>query len=353
MHEIYVTRDGKASMAFVGETPWHDLGNRLTKGAPISTWKREAGFVWTADMATPEFLRADGTRGTVDNRRVIYRSDTGAPLSIMGDGYKPVQPGEVIEFFRDLTEEQGFHLHTAGVLRGGQKLWAMASNDTSDEVVPGDRVKGNVLLTTSLDGTSPTIAGFTSVRVVCANTLGIALGQGLRDANGVRLTGRRGMGRTSHRSVFDAAAVKREIGLVRETFAEFMEHMRNLAAVKINPILARDVLRNVFGQPILTKSISAGAADANPIIVGNEAKSILDRISREQKSVARCLALYGGEARGADHPGVKGTAWGLLNAVTEHVDFEQGRARDSRLDSAWFGRGADFKAATLDALLAL
>ncbi|MFX9212966.1 DUF932 domain-containing protein, partial [Acinetobacter baumannii] len=58
--------------------------------------------------------------------KVLFRSDTQAPLSVVSQRYQVVQPQEILEFYRDLTEVSGFELETAGVLKGGKKFWALA-----------------------------------------------------------------------------------------------------------------------------------------------------------------------------------------------------------------------------------
>ena len=374
-HEIYTASNGQASMAFVAQTPWHHLGQQLTEGAPITIWTKEAGFDWEALAATPTFTRADGSIGEFGDKAVIYRSDTGAPLSVMGDRYKIVQPREVLGFFDSLIKDQGFQLHTAGVLCGGNKLWALAKNGHGGEVVKGDKVRQFLMLSTSLDGSSPTTAAFTEVRIVCANTLRMAMGK-LDKKNTVRV---------SHRSVFDADHVKAQLGLAGDMWQHFMQSAQALADKPCNLEEAREILRGIFGQPVSTRRVvdSAEVAAAAPLPATLDAShtfaALLDRpvrvlavempaigdggkgefaallstgAMREQKSVARSLELFDGAGRGANHPGVKGTRWGLLNAITEHVDHEMGRTADSRLDSAWFGRGDAFKQSAFAALTA-
>lgn len=137
-HELSLRADGSAAMAFVGETPWHGLGQSVTKGASIGVWAKEAGMDWTAKEAEVQFSVPLAGRGinqkqlldlkSFPSSKVIYRSDTGEGLATVGSKYESVQPLDMLEFFRDLTEGGGWHIHTAGVLRGGRKLWAMASN---------------------------------------------------------------------------------------------------------------------------------------------------------------------------------------------------------------------------------
>lgn len=358
-HDI-TTINGKASMAFTGATPWHGLGQRLTEGAPLEVWREQAGFDWSALSSPVRFVDTAGETHVMPDRQVIYRSDTGAPLSVMGDSYKIVQPGEVIEFFRDLSESGGWHLHTAGVLRGGRKMWALARNHTEGEVAPGDKVRGNLLIATSLDGSMPTVAAMTAVRVVCANTLKIAL-SGAFEQRGSHLgkvkDGERAM-KVSHRSQFDADACKRELGVARTAFEDFMGAARIMAAQSIELDEARAILRRVFGQPTTGKREAAPLSGSIAPAVSIDGAGLLSSLLaksptgqvREQRSVARCLALFGGEGRGANAEGSAGTRWGLFNAVTEHVDHEMGRSADTRLDSAWFGRGHEFKSQVLELL---
>lgn len=345
-HEIATQTNGKAAMAYVGQTPWHGLGQKVTQGAPIETWMQEAGFDWKAVKADVLY-RPEGVTSplTMPGSSVIYRDDSQTPLAVVGSDYQIVQPREVLEFFRDLTESGGWHIHTAGILREGRKLWALARNHTEGFVGQGhDKVRGNLLMATSLDGSMKTHCGMTAIRVVCANTVRAAL-----SADGHNMV------KVSHRSVFDADAVKAELGLARESFELFMQRARKLAESPVGQDLARDVLRELFGKPTILEAepvkVAAGTID------GSEFKQLLARpVStpkvRENRNVSAALELFNGAGMGADMPTAQGTAWGLLNAVTQHVDHAMGRGPNTRLDSAWFGKGADLKTKAMELLLA-
>jgi phage/plasmid-like protein (TIGR03299 family) len=347
-HELSIKANGNAEMAYVGSTPWHGLGQQVTQGASIGVWQKEAGMDWEALSATPEITHCEGLEDGVtlgfSDYQALYRSDTRAPLAIVGANYKLVQPRAVLEFFRDLTETGGWHIHTAGVLRGGRKLWAMASNGEGSSIEPwrkdakkADRINQNLLLATSLDGSMKTIAALTAVRVVCANTLALAL----RD-NGEKV-------QVSHRNIFDPAAIKRAIGLSHDSFAAFIKAAREMADTPIKLDESLEVLRGIFGSPESKQPPSTAwmgkLADlgAQPIIPADE---------KEGRSVSRILELFDGAGRGASMASAKGTRWGLFNALTEHVDHEMGRSPGTRLDSAWFGRGNGFKQQAFTALTA-
>lgn len=348
-HELTLRADGRAEMAFVGQTPWHGLGQQLSKGASIGVWQKEAGMDWIAKQKTPFFsLDRDecgikgGERVDIPDHKVIYRSDTNAPLSIVSSKYQVVQPREVLEFFRDMVEQGGWHIHTAGTLRGGRKLWAMASNGEGAQVngrpatksKPGDEIMQNLLLATSLDGSMKTTAMLTAVRVVCANTLALALSKGGKSV------------RISHRSAFDPMTIKQALGVAQESFTLFMNRAREMAETPINTDEAMSVLRDIFGQPkpALDLSWMGKLSDSD-----RQAEEAQDD-GKESRSVDRVMALFAGDGMGSGLATAKGTRWGLFNALTQHVDYEMGRTNDTRLDSAWFGRGNDFKQSALLAL---
>lgn len=336
-HELERSRvTGNYEMAFTGEKPWHNLGQEVTKGAPLETWIKEAGMAWTAEEAPLFYYATPGSNTLVlsESHKQITRGDSGEQLGIVGKNYNMVQPRDVLEFFRDLTEQEGWHIQTAGVLRGGKKLWAMAGrDDLHDTVVKGDAISGRLLLATSLDGSMRTHAALVSERVVCANTLEVAL----REGNRRRIE-------VSHRSVFDPSLIKRKLGLMADSWTRFMEEIRTLADTPISTDDAYAVLRQVFGAPAesaLDLSWLAGP--------GSE----YEQETRDARNTDRALELFQGEGMGATARGSKGTAWGLLNAVTQLVDHEIGRTDDTRIDSAWFGRGKDFKGTAFKALLEL
>ena len=166
-------------MAYVGATPWHGLGNQFSPKQPLEIWQQEAGMNWQIQESPVRFMADSvnhlGTIHSFPEQKVLFRSDTKAPLSVVSNRYQVVQPREVLEFYRDLTERSGYELETAGVLKGGRKLWALARTGQSTAIKGNDVVNGYLLLATSCDGTLATTATPTTVRVVCNNTLTISL----------------------------------------------------------------------------------------------------------------------------------------------------------------------------------
>lgn len=311
------------TMAYAGKKPWHGLGNKLTTLQPIDVWKRQAGMDWMIEESEVRYITGNHTVGAIHSfpeQKVLYRSDTKRPLAVVSKRFQVVQPEEVLEFYRDLTEYSGFELETAGVLKEGRKFWALARTGQSTTLKGKDQVNGYLLLATACDGSLATTAQFTSVRVVCNNTLQIALGDN------------RGAVKVPHRSEFNADAVKQQLGITVAAWNRFVAKMKDLVACPVDPDSVDGLLRRVLVYP--------GQGGKAPVV--------------NEQAVRSVRALYDGGGRGAQLASSRGTAWGLLNSVTEYVDHHRrARSDDHRREAAWFGQGAQFKQRAWDELVQL
>src|SRR5699024_332511 len=148
------------TMAYVGETPWHGLGQELSPKQPIEVWAREAGMDWRIESSDVSYMATNDKGQSLimpfDSNKVLYRSDTLEPLSVVSQRYQEVQPSEILEFYRDLTEQADFELETAGVLKDGRKFWALARTGQSATLKVGDVSHGYLLLAYACDGTLST-----------------------------------------------------------------------------------------------------------------------------------------------------------------------------------------------------
>lgn len=322
MHAITIREDNKAEFAFTGSRSaiWHGLGNELSDNASIDTWKREAGMDWEA-MPSPVTYSAFTSQGlkecTFKGKKVLFRSDTSSPLSIVSDDYKVVQPGEILEFFNDVALENKMKLSTAGTLFGGKRFWALAEMNKENEIVKGDKIKAHLLLVTSVDGTLATTAKFTSTRVVCNNTLTVAMNE--HDSK---------MFKKSHRTTWDAKEAKINLDLVDESWDSFITSMKKLAEVEVTDLDARKFFEtNLFIPGVPEENQGWGA-------VGK---------------VEKLMHLY---KNGAGSEFSYGTAYGLLNAVTEAGTHGTGRAGSSQqFWNSYFGQSDKFKTDVLSQLL--
>jgi len=300
------------SMAYTNAPPWHGLGNRLTEKQPIEVWAQQAGMDWKIRQSPVYFHSQEKTSVLYPDHKVLFRSDTEEALSVVSSRYQVVQPREILEFYRDLTEAGGFELETAGVLKGGRKVWALAKTNQSVAIKRTDVVNGYLLLATACDGTLATTAQFTSVRVVCNNTLAVALTNGT------------GAIKVPHSTAFNAETVKKQLDISVSSWDRFIYRMKTLSERKVTHQEAENFIRRLFNE----------IASSPNTVNGRAMKKVME--------------LYDGGGRGAELSSAKGTVFGLLNAVTEFVDHERrARSQDYRLDSAWFGAGAILKQKSL------
>jgi phage/plasmid-like protein (TIGR03299 family) len=227
-HELTQRLDGKYEMAFVGETPWHGLGQELEQSASFEEWQKAAGMDWYIQSAPVHYEYQDNNLHhnllAFKGQNVLYRSDNNEALSVVTNRYKPVQPVEVLHFFKSLVEENGFKLHTAGTLKGGRRMWALAETGNFGDVSENDKVGGYLLLSTSCDRTLATTARFTTIRVVCNNTLSMAV------------DGKADMVSFSHIQKFDHDVVKAKLSNSVESFGAFMIMAKHLKKQQMNQV---------------------------------------------------------------------------------------------------------------------
>lgn len=305
---------GKAAMAYTGEVPWHGLGAKLDGKSSIEQWKKAAGMDWQL-IESPVFGEVGKKKVQVEGMKTLIRDDSNTALSIVSNRYHVVQPGEAIEFFRDLVKDSGIKLETAGCLKGGRRYWALANTSLEASIAKEDKLKAYVLLTSSCDGSLATKACFTSVRVVCQNTLSMSLAKGSH----------KNMVSVRHSMAFDPKKTKIQLGLAKETFDNFIETAKKLAGRKVSQKEAEQF----FMDLCMTKDEIA----------------TLDRSkTKELPGLAGNLMLSYLQSPGHDLVTAKGTAWGLVNATTFYYDHaRQTRSSGSRLNRAWFGDGNRMK----------
>lgn len=314
MHEIDMTT-GRAAMAYVGATPWHGLGQTVDPNATVEEWRRAAGLEWEAKRAPVQFENeiTNELQGFAD-KHVIYRSDTLKPLSVVSAEYKTVQPEAILGFFGELAKAGNFSIETVGVLKEGRRIWALARVGENASVMD-DAVAPYLMLATSYDGTMATVARFTTIRVVCNNTLQAAL----CNADGNKAV------TVPHNAIFKPGAVRQELGIALNSWEQFLLSANKMAGRKIN-----DAEMDTYLQDLLSDFIPYGQ-------VYNA-----DKV-RASKGYQRIVSLFKGAQLGAGQDAINGTVYGLLNACTQYVDHEKGRINDNRLEAAWFGPGAKIK----------
>lgn len=177
------------SMMSVRKVPWHGLGAVLPeRPESLPAALQAAGLAWRV-LQVPLF-RHDGLDGEAESEleglRGNVRADTGSLLGVVSADYRVVQNTEAFAFLANLIGSE-LHFETAGSLWGGKAVWVLAELP-EHVLVGGDEVRRFVLVTTRHDGTAAVRALVTPVRVVCANTLRVAIG-GATDTYRVRHLG--------------------------------------------------------------------------------------------------------------------------------------------------------------------
>ena len=208
------------------------------------------------------------------------------------------------------------------MLKGGRKFWALARTGQDFTLKGKDLVNSYILLATSCDGTLATTATPTTVRVVCNNTLTVSL-------NGAPMAIK-----VPHSTKFNPDVVKRDLGIAVSQCDDFKYQMNLLSQRKVRWKEAMGYFMGVMCQ-----------LDGEVLVP--------EKLPNE-RALRVVQDLYDGRGRGSELESASGTAWGLLSAVTEFVDHhKQARSNDNRLDSAWFGQGAQIKQRALDTALQL
>lgn len=323
-HQIDTTSRATASYAST-QREWHGLGQLMPAGASVEEWQQQAGMDYKVQRAAVRYATERLTPDAqlhnlkvVEDKVVLFRSDTGAPLGLVSDSYKVVQPKEVLEFFREWADAGGLTIESAGVLFGGKRYFATAKladgvclDGARDKVVP------YALLSTSADGSLATEGRWTSVRVVCNNTLRMAR----EGQTAFRLT---------HRSEWKPEKFRAVIESAQSEFGAFMQTSRTLAAIKVERKLAEEMTLALFRK---------GQADADKVM--------------ESRGFQKVMNLFNGEAKGATLETARETAWGWLNSVTEYFDHHvRAQSEENRQAAALWGQGDGMKQQALEIALA-
>lgn len=302
------------TMAYAGETPWHGLGVRVSNDMTPEQMMKAAGLDWEVKKK-PLFINTQSKYVKVLGKQALVRTRPGQPddvLDMVGSGWNPVQNAEAFAFFDDFVKEGHMEMHTAGSLRTGRVVWALAKINDSFEPVKGDLVNGFMLFTNPHIYGRPSDVRYTPIRVVCNNTLTMALNKNAGSKNSVTV---------NHRQPFNAERVKELLGIAHGHMETYKETAKFLASVKAD----KESLSNYFNQVFPRTSDSKG--NKEPSRQHDRAMGIIDKQP--------------------GHEFAPGTWWQALNAVTYICDHEIG-SDATRLDNAWYGHNRNRKLKAMD-----
>ena len=302
-------KNGKASMMYTnsGETPWHRLGTFLNETAVTAEEAIvAAGMDW--EVSTQE-ISCDGS--IVPDFKAIVREDTQEVLGIRKNKYTPYQNKDAFKVFDPFIGLNKAVWHTAGVLGKGERIWVLAKLPGQIEVTKNDVIDKYFLLTNSHDGSTGIKLIFTPIRVVCQNTLQMALVGGESSIMNIR--------HTKNHEIKIKQALK-ILGLVEKLSEDFTTDAKKMYEFKMTDADIDSYLANIIN-------------------IAGEAKEKVKLY--EDKSYIRYRDYIEGGI-GTDIQGVKGSLWGAYNAVTEAVDHTDRKIKNE-LQYKMFGAGAIIK----------
>lgn len=304
-HELEII-DGEAQMVFTGEREaiWHRLGKQIAPDCTPQEVMEAAGLNWSVTKVPLSGTYSDPVFGdeVIDTRHsALVRSSDRKILDVVPSSWNPVQNAEAFDFFNEFVEAGDMTMDTAGSLMEGKKVWALAKVASGFSLFGGDEVESYMLFSNPHQfGRSVNIM-FTPVRVVCQNTLSMALSDVREDQV-----------RHSHRTVFNAERAKTILGIANRKLETYKDQAEVLGAKRYTEQSMQEYFASIF--PVLTTK--------------RESRKLLSK--QAERAVELVETQPGAEFR-------PGSLWNLFNAVTYITSNEYGRSDESRLNSVWYG----------------
>jgi phage/plasmid-like protein (TIGR03299 family) len=297
------------SMMYAGETPWHGLGKAVPREVTSEQVDELAGLNWRVEKKT---IQVAGGRG-VPGYKAVVRSSDQKVLGIVSDIYNPIQHETMRLVCDAIVGEGGAHYHTAGSLNGGEDVWYLLKLPT--ELRLGADVTEDFLLATTNHAAKRKFRVLpTKIRVVCQNTLNIALGRA--NADGVAISH---FGNPESR-------IKEATRVLKAT-ADY--------SVAFNSVAERLYAYQYKAEQL--RQLSAALFPAKPVEGEEGDEPEVHWLT--QRNREKVEELFDG---GKGHQQIAGTAWAALNAVAEFTDWFRGKD-ENRLASAWMGDGRKMK----------
>lgn len=321
-HDL-ATTNGKTSMAYFGETPWHGLGVRLDGPATSKEAITAAGLDYEVELHPLQTTCGQ----QVEMRKAVVRTDSKKVLGVVGNKYTPIQNYQCFGFLDSVVADGQVSYHTAGALGSGERIWMLAKLPSTIRVKGTDDITEQfLLLSNSHNGSSSLRVFFTPIRVVCANTLGAAERRGRKQ--GVSIC---------HRGDLTAKVGEAQniLGLASRFYDDLETKINRLAQVQLSKTQLETYFQSIYPDPVESNSTRA-------------------------KNVRHELTRLFEEGKGQDIPRIRHSAWAAFNAVTEYVDHHRSsrgnsdlEIRGNRLKSAWFGSGSRIKSIAWDSAMDL
>ena len=332
------------TMAWANEVPWHGLGVGVDSNLTPLQMQEAAQLDWTVSkrpsytIDAPEWSVDVGIMQTPNTCHIVRDSDN-TVLSHCGRDYIPIQNEDVFKFFKRFTEAGHMTMETAGSLKNGGEIWGLAKIQNDFELAGGDEIKGYLLINQPhIVGKSMTIK-LTPIRVVCNNTLTMALQQG--GTASFRMPHVREFGT----DVIQAA--EEALGLSAQAMTEFRTNSTLLSKAKAKHSDVLDYVAEIYQPQMIAEYRNEQLLRESGKAIGEQAP-LIEKLNKFPSLVVDALE----QSPGANLKSARGTWWGALNAVTYVEDhLRESQTEGNALHSAWFGAAANRKSKALSLAL--
>lgn len=271
---------------YFGEVPWHGLGIELDHPATAREAIQAASLDWTV---TKEPISIASTGTLIPKSYATVRESDGKPLGVVGEIYTPLQNSEAFDFMDGLAHDGSMRYHVAGSLFSGEQVFILGKIGNM-EIIPSDQIDNYILLVHSHNGQKTIRVLFTAVRVVCNNTVNLALQQGKKQGLSIKHT------KNAKNRIIEAQKI---LGLGQKQFNAFEQFGKAATKIEFNTNLLNNFIKAVLPEP------------------PEEAKRA---ITINEKTRDKLVELFE-SGTGTDIPGVAGTAWAAYNAVSEFTNY--------------------------------
>jgi phage/plasmid-like protein (TIGR03299 family) len=264
----------------------------------------------------------------IPNKFVISRVDNNTPLGIVGPAYVPYQNNELASFLKTFQDLTGGSVERAGFMNNGACVWAMVKSETH-EVIHGDPSEDLFLVRNTFDGSSSLDIGFINRRVVCNNMIHAAY-----------------RGSDSHFNIQHTRNMRLIVRGIETVMIKQKTHAENTRG-----LLGEFAQKRITHQGILALTERLIAPKKTVPLSGSKDVILFNPAQPEEKgpkAISKIMELVE-TGLGTDIPGVRGSVYGWLQAVTEYVDHHRPiRSKDkdeeeARFNVIMFGAGARLK----------
>lgn len=309
-HEIEMI-DGIAQMAYTGEVPWHGLGVKVSNDLSPQQMLKAAGLDWQVEPR-PCYTRIGDKEVKID-RQALVRDTDEKILDIISPDWKPVQNHQAFDFFNEFVAAGHMNMETAGSLKDGKIVFALAKVNESFDLFKGkDQIDGYLHFTNPHSYGKSIDVRFTPIRVVCWNTLTLSLNTKVSN-----------VAKWNHRREFNEEIVKETLGIAKEKLKSYKE---------MATFLSEKQFKNEDIVEYFTRIFPVSGLKTGTEALSRNARFAIDEAMENQPG-----AELG-----------RGSFWQMFNAVTFMTDHTLGRSADTRLESAWYGSNSNLKVKALE-----